>query len=747
MRLKSIELVGFKSFARKTELQFSTAITSIVGPNGSGKSNVAESFRFVLGEQSMKSMRGRRGEDMIWNGSPTSPRASRASVRLVFDNSDRALNLDFDEVSIERVVYRDGGNEYLLNGSQVRLRDIAELLSQANIGASGHHIISQGEADRVLSASPKERREMVEDALGLTAYLYKREEAKRKLEKTAENMREVEGLRRELAPHLKFLQSQVKKIEESQKLRDDLGQKYIEYLKRESVYLRIHSGLLSAEREAPERELIGLGERISELRSALEVKHDSRTDELMRLEADARRSSSARDAAGREIGRIEGELAAQARIPQVLEEALPAAPVREFAGRVEEELESVLAGNESEVKNRVQALLVFAKEFIRRLPVRQPHGAHAQPPEGHSKVELESRKRSLEGELERLAREEQEIRDQVTQLRRSLDSEKDASREAERELFAAMARRSELESALASIRTREEMLARESELYKAELGEAAAIVGRAVLAYDIAQLYLPSGETVSDADIADEPRHFQEDRRKKIERLKIRLEEAGLSNSADVLREHSEALERDAFLGREVADLESSAAALNQLIEELTKTLGLRFSDGIAKVNDQFDSFFKLMFGGGNASIAMVKGTSRVAATDALDDEDSAEEEPTQEGLELVVSLPHKRVKGLHMLSGGERALTSIALIFAMSQVNPPPFLILDETDAALDEANSRRYGDMISTLGQKSQLILITHNRETMSRAGVLYGITMGSDGVSKLLSVRFEEALSVAK
>ena len=118
-----------------------------------------------------------------------------------------------------------------------------------------------------------------------------------------------------------------------------------------------------------------------------------------------------------------------------------------------------------------------------------------------------------------------------------------------------------------------------------------------------------------------------------------------------------------------------------------------------------------------------------------------------EEGVELNVSLPNKRVKGLEMLSGGERALTSIALIFAMSQVNPPPFIILDETDAALDEANSRRYGDMIEALAQKSQLVLITHNRETMSRAGILYGITMGIDGVSKVLSVKFDEAAANAK
>jgi chromosome segregation protein len=113
----------------------------------------------------------------------------------------------------------------------------------------------------------------------------------------------------------------------------------------------------------------------------------------------------------------------------------------------------------------------------------------------------------------------------------------------------------------------------------------------------------------------------------------------------------------------------------------------------------------------------------------------------------LDITLPHKKTKGLEMLSGGERALTSIALLFAISQVNPPPFIILDETDAALDEANSRKYSTMIENLSKYSQLILITHNRETMSTASIIYGVTMGSDGISKLLSIQFEEAVTVAK
>jgi chromosome segregation protein len=120
---------------------------------------------------------------------------------------------------------------------------------------------------------------------------------------------------------------------------------------------------------------------------------------------------------------------------------------------------------------------------------------------------------------------------------------------------------------------------------------------------------------------------------------------------------------------------------------------------------------------------------------------------PTEQGIDIDVSLPRKKVKDLEMLSGGERSLTSIALLFALSQVNPPPFLVLDETDAALDEANSKKYGDMIENLAQQTQLMVVTHNRETMSRADILYGVTLGSDDCSTLLSIKFEEAVKVAK
>ena len=177
MYLKSVELTGFKSFGKKTRLEFTSPIASIVGPNGSGKSNVAEAFRFVLGEQSMKSLRSKKGEDLIWGGSPALPRQNRAAVTVTFNNADRFLDLDFSEVVIERVVHRDGQNEYRMNGSLVRLKDVIRLLAGANIGGSGYHIISQGQADHILNAPPRERREMVEDALGLKLYQHKKAES------------------------------------------------------------------------------------------------------------------------------------------------------------------------------------------------------------------------------------------------------------------------------------------------------------------------------------------------------------------------------------------------------------------------------------------------------------------------------------------------------------------------------------------------------------------------------------------
>lgn len=743
MRLKSIEVSGFKSFAKKTPLTFDAAITAVVGPNGSGKSNVAEALRFALGEQSMKSMRGRRGEDMIWNGSQALPRANRASVRMVFDNSDRAFNLDFDEVIIERAVNRDGSNEYILNGSQVRLRDIAELLAGAGIGGSSHHIISQGEADRALSANPRERRAMVEDALGLTAYIYKREETEKKLEKTAENMREVTALRRELAPHLRFLSTQVRKIEDGRKLLEELELRYSEYLAREHIYLSETKRRLAGERSAPDEEKKGIETQIGELRRTLEAKGES--DEASRHVAELERQLSHtrhdRETALRELGRIEGSMRA-ARIVREVSGDVPRSRVVSFAQSVISHLSEIERADLESMRHVLRALLNEAREFAASI-------SYTEEKDHQKELEaLQARKAELEGKLAAAKHAEDEASRHIREARAAIEAEKDTSREAERALFAALQRRSELESILSRIGSEEAMLATDAALFEAQIRECIMLVPNASRGFE--HFKVADGDRfLSREEIMAEAREAQRERLRRLERQKIRAEEALGSNAADIEKEHRETSARDEFLGRELADLEASTEHLRGLIGDITATLETRFEDGIGKINEQFEEIFKLLFGGGEAKLMLVApASSKLRAKEDLDNElqeDGSDEQ--QAGIEVSVSLPHKRVKGLHMLSGGERALTSIALIFAMSQVNPPPFLILDETDAALDEANSRRYGDMLEILSRSSQLIVITHNRETMSRAGVLYGITMSRDGISKLLSVKFEEAVAVAK
>ena len=271
MHLKHLTISGFKSFAKKGELEFSAPITSIVGPNGSGKSNVAEAFRFVLGEQSIKSMRGKKGGDLIFNGSDSTSRANRASVSITLDNTKKVFPVDFDEIILERTVHRDGQNEYAINGSKVRLKDVQEMLAAANIGPTGHHIISQGEADRILNVNAKERREMIEDALGLKVFQIKKNEGEKKLKKTKDNIERVESLRREVAPHLKFLERQIKKIERSITLREELKNNYSEYLRREDVYIAHHFDRLNQDRREPAKILEALKEELIKAKKVLDA--------------------------------------------------------------------------------------------------------------------------------------------------------------------------------------------------------------------------------------------------------------------------------------------------------------------------------------------------------------------------------------------------------------------------------------------------------------------------------------------
>lgn len=770
MYLKSLELSGFKSFAKKTSLDFSAPISGIVGPNGSGKSNIAEAFRFVLGEQSIKSLRGKRAEDLIWNGSRDIARSNRASAKVIFDNTRRGMNIDFEEVSIERVVHRDSSSEYFINGSQVRLKDIIELLASARIGSSGHHIISQGEADKILNANIKDRREMVEDALGLKIYQYKKHESQRKLEKTEENIESVKSLRREIAPHLKFLKKQVEKLEQANEMKERLKALYKNYFKREETYLKVERNRLEEEKKIPEKKRRELEEELAKVKKILTGSSgkDVKSEELIDIEGRLKGTRFQKDSLTRDTGRIEGEINSLEKILKRQDEALKQAgdkkvelrDIESIASRIQDEIETALGKDDIlQLKSILKSIKDVLLGFISKHKIADNSNGNAET-EKELHILKEDRIK-IEELLKRAEEEEKKIIKEYSELREEIEREKDSSRDAEKAMFKIMAEQNEVGGKLRDVEYREDKLKHSEENFKMELKEAGILAGIATLHYDSSKILDDSGAEVSIEDILNEERSVQDERRRAIEKIKIRLEDAGIGSGDEIVKEYREANERDAFLARELEDLDRSAVSLKDIIKELEGFITNEFKEGINKINAQFQEFFSSMFGaGGHASLSVIRekkkkrnpDTNVSALLSGPADEtgeslDESEEEEGEEGVDIEVSLPRKKIKGLTMLSGGERALTSIALLFAISQVNPPPFIILDETDAALDEANSKKYGDMIENLSKYSQLILITHNRETMSRAGIIYGVTMGSDGISRLLSIKFEEAVKVSK
>src|SRR3989344_1242343 len=697
MKLKRLELHGFKSFAKSTVLEFPHPISAVVGPNGSGKSNVADAIRWVLGEQSIKSLRGKKGEDMIFGGSTAQGKMNRASAALVFDNSKREFPLEFVEVSIARRVYRDGSSEYLINDSEVRLKDVIELLAKVGFGSTKHHIIGQGEADRILYSSAAERREMVEDALGLKIFHLRRSEAERKCLRTEENIKQVESIQKEIQPHLKFLKLQAEKFKISSELRENLKKELFEYLSRKLGMIEEKSKKIAEAKEKPAAELKKFESEIASLRKKI------REEEMSSL---------------RELGRIEGIIGAEERAQrESAREVILKSDAEKMIKTVDNELEAIIKkGVLDEILASLRNLKSILSGFLKNLV-----------PEKRGEINIDEKKNELallKAKIDRLGTEGKKFtlkyETEITRARR----EAEETRRDEKRVYQLELEAGKIKDVLRSIELDGEKVKLLKEEYKREIVESEDYLDKNISATE-------AFASVEDADIG----------RKKVERIRVKLEEAG-GIDPDVIKEYGDVSSRDEYLSKELGDLKDSREKLEEIMDELEEKLSGDFKTGISKINNEFQKFFETMFGGGSASLKVIKREKRRRESEETEKEGLPSEALAEEGIDIIVDLPRKKIKSLDTLSGGERALTSIALLFAMSAVHPPPFLVLDETDAALDEANSQRYAKMLENLSKTTQLILITHNRSTMKCAGILYGVTMGSDGISKLLSIRFEEA-----
>lgn len=750
MELKKIELTGFKSFAKKTVFEIGFPVTGIVGPNGSGKSNVAEAFRFVLGEQSVKSMRGKTGADLIFKGSKFLSPLSRASVTLTFLNTQTRSTdekyASFDEIVISREIFADGTNDYSLNGTKVRLKDIQELLAHSNVGASHHHIISQGEADRVLHASSKERKEMIQDALGLRVYEWRLRDSEKKLEKVLDNMREAQISRREIAPHLAYLKKQIEKVNKGTELRSQLAALYHVYLAQEEQVIHIMMDAQPHTLKEIEKTMQDLEVQIASLkRTTQNVPDDLRVAlvqaERAHAETETQKNNLIRTLAtlNAEVSFLERSLQEDTVTETVTEDAIPQARVRDFVSSVQEIQKQLAWRIEHAEYQELPQLITLLKARLQSFEVELNskhviHTKNSSDKEGKTKARLQIVSVQIQTVTKEDSLLQQKIKDTEharVSARATIDAYKDSRMDDERKVF-------ELERSLTEKRGEHTVLMmKQNELYvrkdrfEQELEEGKILIGSGIMQYKSTTL------------VPDEA-HTQDDRRKQIERLKLRIDDIGVVQVEEVSREFEAVQGRDSFLHTELEDLEKSKVSLENIMLELRTTLESEFTRGLVTINGHFATYFATMFGGGEASLALIEREKKARKSD---EEESDEEKEIEQGIEVAVSLPHKKVKDINMLSGGERALTSIALLFAMSQVNPPPFLILDETDAALDEANAKKYGAVLHELAVRSKLIVITHNRETMSRAHGLYGVTLDKDGSSRILSVKLDEANVYAK
>jgi len=717
--LKSLELQGFKSFAQKTVLEFPKGICAIVGPNGSGKSNIVDAIRWVLGEQSLKNLRSEKSEDVIFAGTPQKPATSLASVALRFDNAKKIFNLPYQEITIGRKLYRDGSSEYFLNRSAAKLKDIVQLLASVKLGLEGLAIINQGMADIFLKASAEERREMLEEMFGLKEHRLKKEEAERKIKETEQNLAEAGRLLEELEPHLRSLKRQASRWERRQEKEETLKALEQEFFSRKIAELEPFGEDIKKGKAALAKEISTLKEELrreesefARLESALpQASEESQTLRLKLQQLEKERAETSRN-----IGKIEGQ-----------EEVLKTLSQRNNLSSV------VLLKKLAEVKEGLQGLLllesaVAIKESLKKV-ISAIEKFLARPQENEELVSsLRGAKADLAGNFERIDAEIQKASAEMARLAKIQEESAIKIRQA----FAALEKK------------RNDLREKESLFREYELDEEK----RHLREEDLRAKMREAGWDYD--ELASEPRPetaFREESPAELEtkifRLRRELADIGQVDK-EILKEYEETSGRVEFIKNQRADLEKALKDLKSLSEELEFKIRSDFDRGLATIAEAFNHYFKLIFGGGSARIFQRKPK-------AFSNQNGEEGVPgggkeILPEIEIDISLPRKKIRGLEMLSGGERALTAIAVIFAIVGSFSPPFLVLDEVDAALDETNSGRFANLLKELALKTQFLVITHNRATMESAEVLYGVTI-EDGVSKIFSLKFEEAEKVAR
>jgi chromosome segregation protein len=765
MYLRSISMKGFKSFPERTTLEFSPGVSVIVGPNGSGKSNITDAVLWALGEQSPGAIRGASMQDVISAGGKGISQRKAAEVEVVIDNSDGRAATEFSEVAVERRLDRSGDSGYRLNGARCRLADVTDVLSDTNLGREMHSVISQGRVETIVHSKPRERRLLIEEAAGLGKHRKRRRRAELKLRSARDNLDRALDVEREARARLRPLKRQAQAAELGARIeREELG------LRAQLVSEELRFGAdRAAAAEAAAAKARGVREKLEERlaevsrrRTAAEERFADRDRArtqawglLTKLRGEQERVAvrvanlSSREAeleAGLE--RLRAELG-----PLTLDVGPGSAP-GERARKLEEELGEIDAGLRTAGEGLRVARSGDAAEPARAAALGDVRAGaerasrHAKRAEGllgeRHREAMRARLAAGEALLDdvRSALKAAEsagaaIRARVEQIEQKVVGGKDDGDEIAEELRTCSRLEFELQG---------EMKQTSDELTRAEVEAAHLGDRRAEAERELASIAERLGEEIPPAKeaLTDDGRAEID---KRLERLERRRAQIGPVNPLaeqeyDEAREHVEALQ----LQRE--DIERSMRELESLIRDIDEEIERAFEETFEATAKNFEEMVEHLFPGGKGRLRRVSlrpvrdderpSGEQEAPTDAEPEPEEEEEQRDELGVEIEVTPAGKSMRKLQLLSGGEKSLVALAFVFAVFLARPCPFYILDEVEAALDDANIDRFLQLIRRFSDRAQFVIVTHQKRTMDAADVLYGVSMGGDGVTKIVSKR---------
>jgi chromosome segregation ATPase len=744
MYLEKLEIQGFKSFAQKTIMEFpvrrkstSPGIAAIVGPNGSGKSNAADAVRWVLGEQSIKLLRGKKSEDVIFSGSDKKARLGFAEVALHLNNEDKKTKIEYSQVVVKRRVYRDGSSEYYLNNSKVRLSDVQLLLAQANFGQRTYSVIGQGMVDAILSTTPQERKNFFDEATGVKQYQIKREQALHKIETTENNLSQANGLLKEISPRLKQLERQIKKLEKREELEKTLHNFQLEYYGNIWHKIDKNFNILSDQKKEISRQHLELTKKLTELQNKLEKleKEQKNIDDgsFERAQSDYISTMNEKSKLISLLSGIEREIEILKKTNSGKTENIN---TEKLIQSVETYISFLKKISQAKTLPEFEKLQNQAKEIQKNI-----EQIINKKPEQTESTQSEERISGLTKKIDLIKKDIENIEAQVHTKEKALSSMRHTESKATTGVFDIQKKYQSLQKELNFISSKKNQIDVDLARTETRKDDIAEEINKEVIT-ELRQ------KIKSHRPEANKLEHSNWD---DIAKVKHELEMIG-GIDPEIDSEHKETKKRYDFLSNQIEDLEQALEKTKKVLKELDVIIEKEFNRSFTKIEKGFTEYFNILFRGGKASLQINKESELNTISEEIAAELSEEERTElantfKIGIDIKASPPGKKVSTISMLSGGERALTSIALICAIIHANPSPFVVLDEVDAALDEANSIRFSEILEKIAHETQFIAITHNRATMEKANILYGVTMGEDGVSKLLSVDLEKAVENIK